>query len=653
MNKERISLADIDTDYPPTKREFVKDYIFNKPGLYCADIITFNTVALKGSIRDCARALNIPLDIVSEITENIETREEFYREHYKELFTYVDIVNGTIVSMGSHPCGSVVSPIPLNNNIGTLTLATSERPVTMLSMKAVDGLNYVKLDILGLDNIEIINETCKLAGIKRLTPDNVPQDEKVWLSIAEDTIGIFQWESELASKYIEKLFSKETIERIRKIYPEFKFIDLFSVGNGAIRPAGASYRDELAAGIFRDNGHEALNKFLAPTLGYLVYQEQIINFLNQFCGFTMGEADTVRRAFAKKTGTETHIPKIKAGFIKTMEEKYNVHQEEAEKLIVNFLQVIIDASDYLFSLNHSQAYSYIGYICGYLRYYYPLEFFTVALNQFAGDLDKTAKIMDYLHKHNMKVEQPTFGKSKSSYFCDKDAKVIYKGIQSVKFLNADIADELFRVSQEEKYDNFIDLYNNVPGINSRQWEVLIKIGYFRAFGTVNKLLTILSLFDKYKKKNYKKETLDDAEAAIIKRFAESETEKMFRNVNTEALIKYYASILPEEPDAANVLAAYQAEYIGSVSIIVPGADRKECIVLDINTKYTPTLKLYRLQNGDIIDVKVAKKDYFEKPLKAYDAIYVASCTPKQKMKKINDEWVKLDDYNFYITYYKM
>ena len=653
MNKERVSLADIDTDYPPTKREFVKDYIFNKPGLYCADIITFNTVALKGSIRDCARALNIPLDIVNEITSNIEVREEFYRKHYKELFEYVDIINGTIVSMGSHPCGSVVSPITLHDNVGTLTLATSDRPVTMLSMKAIDSLNFVKLDILGLDNIEIINETCKLAGIERLTPDNVPQNEEVWKSIRENTVGIFQWESESASKYIKKLFSDNTIMKIKEVNPNFKYIDLFSVGNGAIRPAGASYREELASGIFRDNGHEALNEFLSPTLGYLVYQEQIIEFLNKFCGFTMGEADTVRRGFAKKTGTEQYIPRIKKGFIDTMEKKYNVHQAEAEQLIISFLQVIEDASDYLFSLNHSQAYSYIGYICAYLRCCYPLEFFTVALNQFAGDMDKTAKLMDYIKQHNVSVEQPTFGKSKASYFCDKETGVIYKGIQSVKFLNSDIADELYAISQEKQYDNFIDLYINTKGVNSRQWEVLIKIGYFREFGSIKKLLCIMKLINEYKKKNYKKEDLGDDEYIALKIFAESETEKMFRNVDNVGLIKFIASKIPNEELPVGIIASYQAEYMGSVSIVVPKADRKECIVLDINTKYTPTLKLYRLQNGEIVDVKVAKKDYFEKPLKAYETIYIASCTPKQKMKKVDNGWIKLDEYNYFVTYYKI
>lgn len=300
MNTERVSLADIDTDWQPNQREAIKDYVYSMEGLYCADIITFNTVALKGSIRDCARALKIDLSIVNDICENInDDNIESYREQYKELFEYVDIVNGTVVSIGTHPCGQVVSPIPLDENMGLLTLVTCKNPVTMLNMKEIDSLNYVKLDILGLDNIQIINETCKLAGIERLTPQNVDDnDEAVWQSIKEDTLGIFQWDGS-GSYYIKDLFSDETIKRIKEVYPDFRYIDLMACGNGAIRPAGESYRYELAQGIFRDNGHKALNDLLAPTLGYLVYQEQIIAFLNQFCGYTMGEADIVRRGFAR------------------------------------------------------------------------------------------------------------------------------------------------------------------------------------------------------------------------------------------------------------------------------------------------------------------------------------------------------------------
>ena len=149
LNPDRVSLADIDTDQGERDRDFVKDYIFNMDSVYCSEIITFNTVALKGSIKDIGRALEMPYDEVDEISKNIDIKEQYYRNKYKELFEYVDIVNGTIVSIGSHPAGIVVSPIPIDKYLGVCSLNGNNNPVCCVDMKVVDGLNYIKLDILG------------------------------------------------------------------------------------------------------------------------------------------------------------------------------------------------------------------------------------------------------------------------------------------------------------------------------------------------------------------------------------------------------------------------------------------------------------------------------------------------------------------------
>lgn len=684
MNSERISLADVDTDWPPAKRDTIKDYIFNKEGLYCAEIITFNTIALKGSIRDVCRALyseDVPkelseraaresdhynclfddtrkevekysksyLEISNYICDNVETKEQQMRKEYPEVFEYVDIINGTIVSAGTHPCGSIVAPIPLDGEIGTCTLSTTDRPVSMIYKNEVESLNWVKLDILGLDNVALINETCRLAGIERLNPDNVQDDLRVWESIRDNTVGVFQWESDMASKYLATLFSDETIRKIREVNPNFKYIDLFSVGNGAIRPAGASYREELANGIFRDNGHKALNDFLAPTLGYLVYQEQIIDFLHIFCGFTMGEADTVRRAFAKKTGTEVYIPRIKAGFAKTMLEHYGVSEKESEVLILNFIQVIIDASNYLFSLNHSQSYSFIGYICGYLRYYYPIEFFTAMLNINSGNLEKTTKIIELTRQTGIKIEPPTYGKSKADYFMDSQNNTIYKGIESVKYLNTELAESLYNLSMYEKYTCFEDLYMSMASINSRQWDVLIKIGYFREFGPAKKLLQVMEICNEYaNKKQYRKDKVD---CELIKRFAASETEKMFKDVDNMSLCKYLISGLIDEEFSISELARFEAEFIGSINIINPDINNRECIVLDVHTKYTPVLTLYRIQNGDIIRVKVQKDFFYGKKIDKYSHIYVSHAEKRNKKKLVEGKWITLPDHDVYVNYY--
>ncbi len=530
MNVERVSLSDIDTDFPPSRIEEVKQHIFNMTGLYCCDIITFNTIADKGAIRDVGRALNIPLDTVAKICSAVDSEEEYakVRDKYKELFKYVDLVKGTIVSIGSHPCGCVVSPEDVAAKFGTCTTSTSSYPISQIYMKEIDGLNYVKLDLLRLDTIELINETCKLAGIERLTPDNIDvNDVAVWNSMRDDTTQIFQWEGNTGESYIKKLLSDENIKKFQTVNENVDRMTLLSIGNSAIRPAGASYRDDLASGVVRKTGSDVIDEFLKPTFGYLVFQCQIIDFLHQYCGFTMGEADTVRRHFAKKTGTEADIPVIKdggyirddngvekrehyiKGFTQTMKEKYDMPKEVAEKTIVDFLQVIIDASRYLFSLNHSSPYSYEGYASGWLRYYYPLEFLTVALKINQDKEDKTKGLTEYARKCSISFKAPKFRYSKSEYFLDKNENAIYKGIGSLKYMNNAVADELFEM-RDVKFGDFIDvlyyLYDKTS-IDSRQLDILIKIDFFSEFGDINELIYITEKFNLvYGKKSVDKHT---------------------------------------------------------------------------------------------------------------------------------------------------
>ena len=175
MNIERVSLSDVDTDFPPSRIEDVKQYIFNKHGLFCCDIATFNTIADKGAIRDVGRALAMPLAEVDKICNTVDDEAEYAksREQYPELFKYVDMVKGVVVSVGNHPCGTVVAPYSIDDRMGTFTTSTDAYPISQIYMKEIDGLNFVKLDLLKLDTIELIANTCKLANIPMLTPDNM------------------------------------------------------------------------------------------------------------------------------------------------------------------------------------------------------------------------------------------------------------------------------------------------------------------------------------------------------------------------------------------------------------------------------------------------------------------------------------------------
>ena len=657
MNIERVSLSDIDTDFPPSRIEEVKDYIFSKTGLYCSDIITFNTIADKGAIRDVGRALEIPLDEVDEICKAFESNEEKLRKKYPELFKYVDLVKGVIVSVGSHPCGCIVSPESLTDNAATFTTSTSKYPISQIYMKEVDGLNYVKLDLLRLDTIELINDTCKLAGIQRLTPDNVDiNDVAVWNSMRDDSTGIFQWESDTGADYIKKLLSDENIKKFQAVDEHVDRMTLLTIGNSAIRPAGASYRDDLADGVVRKSGSQAIDDFLKPTFGYLVFQCQIIEFLHQYCGFTMGEADIVRRHFAKKVGTDKDIPVIQnggymigldgepkkdhyiAGFTETMKKNYGMSPEESEKTITAFLQVIIDASNYLFSLNHSQPYSYEGYVSGWLRYHYPVEFITTALNINVDKEEKTLALTRYAKAHGIQILPPKFRHSKAVYFCNAESQEIYKGIGSIKFMNAQVADELYAL-KDEQFEDFIDLLVAVKktSCNSRQLQILIELDYFSEFGDVNFLLTINNLFGEvYGKQQIKKDKIPKLGEYItemdVRQFAGKESEKTFTKVDTFRLLKYLAATIQVPPATIMERISYQKENLGYVDIV----DKKYAglaLVMSVNTKWTPWLTLYALANGKTIECKVDKRDYNRQPVKEGDVVRIEGQTYKSKQRK--------------------
>lgn len=161
MNPSRVTNADIDTDYSSKDRDTVKRFILKDhmdlPNIRASEIITFNTIALKGAIKDVGRALRMSIVETSAISEAVYLNEknkwvidDEFRKRYPELFKYVDIVSGTIVSIGSHPSGVLVSDLDIEEEVGMCSLATSDYPVSMLNMKELDALMYVKLDILGL-----------------------------------------------------------------------------------------------------------------------------------------------------------------------------------------------------------------------------------------------------------------------------------------------------------------------------------------------------------------------------------------------------------------------------------------------------------------------------------------------------------------------
>ena len=647
MNPGRVTNADIDTDYCSKDREKIKYFLLhdrmNLPHIKTSEIITFNTIATKGAIKDVCRALNISLDEAQQISDavNIDgTIDDKWKEKYPEVFKYVDIVSGTIVSIGSHPSGVLVSDKEIEADVGLCSLSTSDYPVSMLDMHGLDDQMYVKLDILGLDNIGVINECCKLVGIDRLTPDNVNlEDEAVWRSIRDDTTMIFQWESDSAAAYLKKFMSDAVVAKAREQSKNFSYIKWFSFGNGLLRPACASYRDEVAEGVFYDNGFKELNDFLAPEAGRVCMQETIMRFLTDFCGYSSAESDNVRRGIAKKKGTEQLLPEIERRFIEYSSTHYDITKERCQEVIKPFLQIILDASSYGFSWNHSDAYSCIGYVCGYLRHYYPLEFLTAAFNTFTGKEDKIVAITKYANKVGIKIQPPKFRYSRSGYQMDKTTNSIYKGLESIKYLNADVSERLYEM-RDANFDSFIDFLNVSP-LNSRQLDILVKLDFFREeFGKSLKLLKIIDLYNMLHGKKQIKKEKTALPAEVLSQYCISETEKMFKfdDEHMDAMLADLCNRIPDQDIPLLTKIQTEQEMLGYVSHIDP-TKPTHAVILDINTKYTPKLSLYRLYDGQTISVKLKKRDYENSPL-ASGMIIDYRTTKKPAWKKDGENWVQ-------------
>ena len=669
MNPSRVTNADIDTDYGGKDRDKVKAFLLKDhlglEQIRSSEIITFNTIALKGAIRDVVRALyknpdetGSPLydgentnymQIANYICDNVESNEEKVRKEYPKVFSYVDIINGTIVSIGTHPSGCLVSDLDIEEMVGMCSISTSDYPVSMINMKELDDLMYVKLDILGLDNIGVINETCKILGIDRLDPDNVDlDDEAVWRSIRDDTTLIFQWESNSAQAYLKKFMSEKTIAKAKEVNKDFSYIKWLSFGNGLIRPGCASFRDDIANGNVNVTGFKELDETLAMTFGRITMQEDIMRFCKKFCGYSDAESDTVRRGIAKKKGTASFISEIHDRFLEYSNRVYGVPTEKLDEIFPPIKQGILDASDYAFSWNHSDAYSLVGYICGYLRYYHPIEFITAALNIFKDNADKTAAIVKYAKKAGIKITSPKFGYSKSDYFFVKEKNVIAKGLSSVKFMSESIANELFDLSQRNKYTYFIDLLNDInlyTTVNSRQIDILIKIDYFSDFGNQRELLRIYDIFEMFKKgtaKQIKKEVIANSPLdTIVKKYSSDKTKsgaesKSYTLLDIQTIMRESEQMIKDThmPDLSDILKVKNFSDIMGYTGYVSGneQDRRKLFIKEVyplkrkkdGVQFGYSVVTQSIGSGVESRFTVFNKLYNDDPIKKDDIILCSS-----------------------------
>ncbi|HEY8889821.1 MAG TPA: PHP domain-containing protein [Clostridium sp.] len=690
-NAERVSLADIDIDFAPEDRVKVYEFIINRfTPEKTAYISSFSTLRDRGTIDVLAKGLKYEdLDAVMGIKNqfdklfdeyfkiiqeevNLEELEEAdaksvdfdYHEVYcsrirnvksltrannlkkefqnlkddnKDLFYYFDGLKGTIIAKGTHPAGIIGSPITLADNLGVYYKNGDEsQPVSICSMKAVDSVNFVKFDILGLKAVGIMKDIYKYVNSNYLKAHEIDwNDNKVWDNMVTSSVGVFQFEGDYAYSLLK----------------DFKprFINDMSLVNAALRPSGKSYRDRLIRKELNVNPSEQLDTLLQDNYGYLVYQEDTIKFLTDICGFSGSLADTTRRAIGKKDIVllTEQLPKILEGYCN----KSNKPREEAEEEVKQFLQIIDDSSEYQFGYNHSTGYSMNGYAETRLRTYYPLEFVTAYLNR-SENTEDTNRGIALAQQLNIKINPISFGKSVAEYTYDKKENSIYKGIASIKFLNEQVPKELYDLAQQKEYTDFIDLLGDIKTtcVNTRQLKILTGLNFFRRFGKNKKLLQIIESYDNFasrKQINFKDITKLNINERMLQRYSNKTTETLYKELDMMGYIREAIQTIEDKPLSIKEQVKFEMEFLEYTEYINENAGDGFYIITKFETykdKTKPYLTMRQVKTG--IDMRTKIKDgkiYVENPFKLYDVLKVNAFKTQYKTKNVGGKWMKSNE----------
>lgn len=519
-NEDRKEIGDIDIDVIESDRPAIFRHIIDRFGSNkTARVAAFGTIQAKGVIDDVGRHLAIKWDrehnsernpyihtlydnginkednpwslkVIAQIKQEYDSNPEATKKKYPEIFYYFDGLIDTKVSQSVHPAGMVISPITLDDNYGMFD--KDGENCLMMDMEEAHEVGAAKYDFLVLKTVQVIRDACNYLGAPYPKTHEVNwNDQAVWDDMARSLTAIFQFESSFAA------------DCFKRFHPQSIF-DM-SLVTATIRPSGTSYRDDLLSHKVHKNPSEIIDELLRDNLGYLIYQEDTIKFLQQICGLSGSEADNIRRAIGRKQKDrlDAAMPSILEGYCSKSSQPRDIAESEAKE----FLQVIEDSASYQFGYNHSIAYCLLGYLCAYYRYYHPLEFLTSYLNNAANDED-IKNGTAYANRIGVQITMPKWGISRGEYFFDSDRHIIAKGLASIKYMSPALADELYNLAHENPYKRFMDLLIDLDtktSINTRQLDILIKIDFFSDFGNQRELLRIVDLFYETFKKGQAKQ----------------------------------------------------------------------------------------------------------------------------------------------------
>lgn len=510
LNPDRISMPDIDVDIQDSRRDEVIEYCAEKYGHdRVSNIVTFGRMFARNAVRDVARVLQVPygdadrlakmipapvqgrhIPLAKSIKEDVDLKREYEtNETSKTVIDYAMILEGTVRSHGVHACGVVIAPDTLVHYV-PLEQAQKGVVATQFPMNQIEELGLLKMDFLGLSNLTIIKNTLRI--VKRVYGNDIdissiPLDDEETFKLLQrgDTTGVFQFESSGMKRYLRELKPTE-------------FNDVIAMG-ALYRPGplSAGLTDSF---IKRKNGnenisyaHPLMKNALSTTFGVLVYQEQVMQISRDVCGFTGGEADTLRKAIGKK----------KLDVMNKMQVKFvegAVKNGVAQPVIEKFWHDLLGFADYCFNKSHSACYGMISYQTAYLKAHYPAAFMAALMTSDYDDTDRLAIEIAECKHMGIKVLPPDVNESFGEFAVvpptDKTAVLtgyenIRFGMNAVKNVGAGAVEEIIRARKEaERFGAIEDFMStvNTRVVNRKALESLMRAGAFDCFGERSTLL---------------------------------------------------------------------------------------------------------------------------------------------------------------------
>ena len=481
LNPDRISMPDIDIDFCIERRGEVIDYIKNQYGENSVtQIITFGKMKARQVVRDVGRVLGysfgetdrlakmIPTTLNITLEEALEQSSELLaasKGEFKELLDYSKILEGMNRHASIHAAGVVIAPGELTDYV-PLYRSSQGDVTSQYDMKGLEDLGLLKLDFLGLRNLTVIDNALKLIkeGGSDIDIEKIPfDDQSVYKLFTKGlTIGIFQFESSGMREFLKKL--KPTVIE-----------DLIAM-NALYRPGPMNNIDDF---IKRKHGkkeiqylHPSMENILQETYGIIVYQEQVMQIANEIAGFSLAEADIMRRAMGKKI--KKLMDELKVKFIDGAQNKNNIDPEIARQIY----ELIEKFAEYGFNKSHSTAYAYVAYQTAWLKTHYPAEFMSANLTSEMSNIDRVVILINECRKMKIDVNPPDVNVS-SIDFRPVNDKTISFGLNAIKNVGTKALEQIIESRKDKKkYESIFDFTANVAlkTVNKKVLESLIMSG---------------------------------------------------------------------------------------------------------------------------------------------------------------------------------